>query len=336
MTTIGLNRCVFGDALRELRKVPDETFHCVLTSPAYWGLRDYQARGQYGLEATPALYVRRLVRLFREVRRVLREDGTVWLNLGDSYAGKPGGYQGKNGARASRTFTARISLPKGGDGLKPKDLVGIPWRTALALQADGWWLRSEIIWAKPNPMPESVADRPTKSHEQVFLLSKASNHYFNGPAIAEPCSEPNWTRDYNKAGLKANAANAKLQETLPKGRVISGGDTRRARDVWTIAGEPYGGAHFATMPTELARRCILAGCPEGGVVLDPFFGSGTTGQVAEALGRLWFGIELNREYAPLIAQRTKQTALLFAEPPAPAPAAMLDQQCGLFAAEVGS
>lgn len=315
MTSFQLNRCVFGPALRELRKIPDDTFHCVVTSPPYWGLRDYNVPGQYGLEGTPQLYVRRLVALFREVRRVLRADGTAWINLGDSYAGAPGGGQGKNGQRASRTFTARIALNKAGVGLKPKDLAGIPWRVAFGLQDDGWWLRSEIIWAKPNPMPESILDRPTKAHEQIFLLSKSRRYHYDGKAIAEQVvggsvgsvdSQRRAERAIARTGgaISGGTARSTLGQERPD---------RNARDVWTFPTEPFDGAHFAVMPSAMAKRCILAGCPEGGAVLDPFFGSGTIGEVAEALGRRWFGIEINRAYEPLIRKRTAQTGLIFNE-----------------------
>lgn len=180
---------IIGDCLEELKKLPDESVHCCITSPPYWGLRDYGVDGQIGLEDSPEAFVEKMVSVFREVRRVLRDDGTLWLNLGDSYAGNPGGYQGKNGQRASRTFTARILMPKKADSIKPKDLVGIPWRVAFALQADGWYLRQDIIWHKPNPMPESVQDRCTKSHEYIFLLAKSRKYYFDKDSIKEPRSE---------------------------------------------------------------------------------------------------------------------------------------------------
>lgn len=187
-STVGNATLHHGDCLDVLRTLPAESVHTCITSPPYWGLRDYGVEGQIGLEASPAEFVARLVEVFREVRRVLRDDGTLWLNLGDSYAGSPGGWQGKNGERASRTFTARIGLDKGGNGLKPKDLCGMPWRVAFALQADGWWLRQDIIWHKPNPMPESVRDRCTKAHEYLFLLSKSERYYFDNEAIKEPAS----------------------------------------------------------------------------------------------------------------------------------------------------
>lgn len=335
MSDFALNRFVIGSALRELRKIPDGTFHCCVTSPPYWGLRDYQARGQYGLERAPQLYVRKLVALFREVRRVLRPDGTLWLNLGDSYAGSPGGWQGKNGQRASRTFTARIDLAKRGAGLKPKDLVGIPWLTAFALRADGWWLRSEIIWEKPNPQPESVADRPTKAHEQVFLLSRSRRYYYDAAAISEPVSG---TAHPRGAGVNPKArvsAPGSKQNASFSGACRGLVERRQARDVWTIASEPFDGAHFATFPRALARRCVLAGCPEGGAVLDCFFGSGTVGEVAERHGRRWFGIELQRAYEPLIEQRTKQAGMVFHEQPAAEPESdeEPEQQAELFGAE---
>lgn len=334
MSDFALNRFVIGDALRELRKVPDGTFHCCVTSPPYWGLRDYGVRGQYGLERTPQLYVRKMVALFREVRRVLRDDGTLWLNLGDSYINAKGASCGSDPKQEARRGFVRPQDQPPPPGLKPKDLIGIPWRVAFALQADGWWLRSEIIWAKPNPMPESVSDRPTKAHEHVFLLTKGRRYFYDSNAIAEPLLHPeaatadDASRAFTRRRATAPAPRqgaSELEKPAPT--------TRNARDVWTIASEPYDGAHFATFPRELARRCILAGCPEGGAVLDCFFGSGTVGEVAERHGRRWFGIELQREYEPLIEQRTKQAGMVFHEPPVePVPAA--PEQHDLFGSEV--
>lgn len=264
-----------------------ESVQCVVTSPPYWGLRDYGVPGQLGLERTPEEYVEKMVAVFREVRRVLRKDGTVWLNLGDSYAHSSsgsdvrnvGGFQGEqiraNPKMADAYQTRKKDLP---DGLKPKDLVGIPWRVAFALQADGWWLRSDIVWAKPNPMPESIRDRPTRAHEYIFLLTKSERYYYDQDAIREPLADPEAL-----ARIAAQGANA--------------------RTVWTIPTEPYPEAHFATFPTELARRCILAGTKEGDLVLDPFAGSGTTLLVADTLGRLSVGLELNPEYVALAEKR---------------------------------
>lgn len=266
-----------GDALTILRELDAGSVHCCVTSPPYWGLRDYGQNGQLGLEPTPEQYVANLVAVFREVRRVLRDDGTLWLNLGDSYnsappGGNPGGFQGAS-MRAHPAYDAAYPRDhaKGAGwkvrGLKPKDLVGIPWRVAFALQADGWYLRSDIIWAKPNPMPESVTDRPTKSHEYIFLLSKSARYYYDQEAVAE------------------RAENA-----------ITVAPTRNLRSVWTIATRPYPGAHFAVFPPELPERCIKAGSAELGVVLDPFAGSGTVGLVANRLSRRAVLIDLNPAY----------------------------------------
>jgi len=315
MSGFALNRYAIGEALAVLRTVPDGTFDCCVTSPPYWGLRDYHGhKQQIGLESSPQKCVAKLVKVFREVRRTLRDDGTLWLNLGDSYAGSPGGFQGKNGRRASRTFTARIDLTKRGPGLKPKDLVGFPWMVAFALREDGWWLRSEVIWHKPNPQPESVADRPTKAHEQVFLFSKSRSYYYDADAVKEPVSGTAHARG-NGLNPKARAMErGESKQNSSFSAAVSGLVEQRAmRDVWTIPSQPYTGAHFATMPAELAKRCILAGSRERGGVLDPFLGSGTVGQVAESLGRRWFGVELASEYEPLIRARTAQTGLSFAE-----------------------
>jgi DNA modification methylase len=315
---IALNRTVVGDCRAFLRELPAQTFHCCVTSPPYWGLRDYGHQDQIGLEDTYAEYVSRLVDVFGEVRRVLRDDGTLWLNLGDGYAGSWGAQSREHESvgdlkHASPLSAAQISsAPKSTltgslkrtPGLKSKDLIGLPWRVAFALQADGWWLRSEIIWAKNNPMPESVEDRPTKSHEQVFLLSKSARYFYDAAAIAERVERGN-------AGSSFTAGKSARRGTSQKTRVEH--ETRNARDVWMLSSEPYPGAHFAPMPGELARRCILAGCPERGAVLDPFHGSGTVGQVAELHGRRWFGVELNPQYAALSDRRTAQVGMVFGE-----------------------
>lgn len=303
-----------GDVRERLREIPDESVHCVVTSPPYWGLRDYGVDGQLGLEATPEEYVANMVEVFREVRRVLRTDGTLWLNLGDSYAGSWGA-QGRDGAMADRSvvsarqienhprFGSRTGARDRTPGLKPKDLVGIPWRVAFALQADGWWLRSDIIWSKQNPMPESVRDRPTKAHEYVFLLTKSARYYYDADAIAEPATYP-------------NGMNGRGPVTSPHGQGFAAGrsdgstdGTRNRRTVWEIATKPYPEAHFATFPPELPDLCIKAGCPKGGTVLDPFAGAGTTLWRAQELGRRGIGIELNPEYVALIERRCAQSVL---------------------------
>jgi DNA modification methylase len=304
-----------GDALDVLRTLPDGAFQCCVTSPPYYGLRDYGHAGQIGLEPTPDEYVARMVAVFREVRRTLRDDGTLWLNIGDSYAGPNNGYSGdhrpSNAASLSRGSEGQRGcgqVRKMGPGLKTKDLIGIPWLLAFALRADGWYLRSEIIWHKPNPMPESVRDRPTKAHEQVFLLTKAPRYFYDADAIAEAeTTKPqNWTN-------RQFGANGAGRRDSDKGRVSAdevGHGTRNARTVWTIATQPYSGAHFATMPPDLAERCIKAGTKAGDVVLDPFGGAGTTGLVADRLGRSATLIELNPEYARLARERITADAPL--------------------------
>ena len=285
----------------DARKIPlaDESVHCVVTSPPYWGLRDYGQDGQLGLESTPEQYVSEMVEVFREVRRVLRKDGTVWLNLGDSYNGG-GGYspdapsnQGGNFNQHAKVFES--SKRKGVGSLKPKDLVGIPWRVAFALQADGWYLRSDIIWSKPNPMPESVTDRPTKAHEYVFLLSKEGRYYFDQDAVREKwaderqgCPGSPSPKELTIPGQAPHTLGSIAWESSAAGRNI--------RTVWTIATQPWAKAHYATFPEALVKRCVLAGCPGGGTVLDPFVGSGTTVRVARSLGRKGIGLDLNFEY----------------------------------------
>jgi len=328
-------RILIGDVRDQLRTLPAESVHCVITSPPYFGLRDYGVEGQIGLEPTPAEFVAVLVDVFREVRRVLRDDGTLWLNLGDSYAndGKWGGHTG--GKHAAALHASPIGRNKRYTGLKPKDLIGIPWRVAFALQADGWYLRQDIIWHKPNPMPESVQDRCTKSHEYLFLLSKSERYYFDREAIAEPVSsDPNsprnqWdTKDYDVPGQKpqkrvSRSGNLERKPGTARGcpdgtgsnvcgSVLWEGSTRNKRSVWTVATKPFSEAHFATFPPSLIEPCILAGCPAGGVVLDPFFGAGTTGLVADRLQRDCIGIELNPQYAEIARRRIDGDAPLFA------------------------
>jgi DNA modification methylase len=299
-----------GDCIEVLRTLPDESVQCCVTSPPYWGLRDYGHDSQIGLEATPEAYVGRMVEVFREVRRVLREDGTLWLNLGDSYAGNAtsGGQNKNDGGPAVRVSGVPT---KTGDNLKPKDLVGIPWRVALALQADGWYLRQDIIWHKPNPMPESVTDRCTKAHEYVFLMAKSQRYYYDAEAISEAGA---WCG--KQLGIvRGKKVRAESMGRKPSGNEVPGADAaspdrRNRRSVWTVCTKPYSGAHFAVMPPDLVKPCILAGCPEGGVVLDPFMGSGTVAAVAQDAGRRAIGIELNPEYCKLIAKRFKQRRLV--------------------------
>jgi DNA modification methylase len=317
--------------------MPDGLAQTCVTSPPYWGLRDYGADGQIGLEDSPDAFVERLVEVFREVRRVLRDDGTLWLNLGDSYAAARGGsYQpaetlagGVSGKTAdgSRTNRGRgdgyqPSRNAGAFGLKHKDLVGIPWRVAFALQADGWYLRSDIIWHKPNPMPESVTDRPTKSHEYVFLLSKSARYYYDADAIREPHAETDRPQSEKRRAQRMGRSVASVGGRGQSSKGIDGGhvvsehtmktnpDGRNVRTVWTIPTRPYSGAHFATFPTELPERCIKAGSRAGDTVLDPFMGSGTTAWVARHLGRHAVGCELNAEYLAIAGDRLRQLSLL--------------------------
>jgi site-specific DNA-methyltransferase (adenine-specific) len=327
MTT---QRIIAGDCREGMRTLPEASVHCCVTSPPYWGLRDYGHERQIGLEGTPEQYVARMVEVFRDVRRVLRDDGTLWLNLGDSYCGG-GGYApdapcnqrradgeswGAMNAFSVREGQARKKSRPGytPPGLKAKDLVGIPWRVAFALQADGWWLRQDIIWHKPNPMPESVRDRCTKAHEYVFLLTKSERYCYDAEAIHEKSVDK---ESLNGRRPRKHHALAESDPTgfgatrlgFLNGRSNQAGTTyptRNRRSVWTVTTKPYSGAHFATMPPDLVEPCILAGCPDGGTVLDPFAGSGTTLAVAAKLGRNAIGCELNPDYIQLAEQRIKE------------------------------
>lgn len=300
------SQVITGDCLESLRRLPDESVHCCVTSPPYFGLRDYGVDGQFGLESSPEEYVSKAVDIFREVRRVLRNDGTLWLNLGDSYArGFGGGSPGVKSASNLGSFKDR-KPGKVPDGLKSKDLIGIPWTTAFALRDDGWYLRQDIIWHKPNAMPESVKDRCTKSHEYIFLMSKSERYYFSN--IREPFTYP--TRKYNPDTSAHKTADLKKQGNrstsgLHDGRTQYGDPElgRNKRSVWSITTKPFRGAHFATFPPDLVENCLLGGCPEDGTVLDPFCGSGTTGVVAAKLGRSFIGLELNPEYAEMSRKR---------------------------------
>lgn len=331
-----------GDCLQLLRELPDQSVHCCVTSPPYFGLRDYGVEGQIGLEETPAEFVARLVEVFREVHRVLRIDGTCWVNMGDSYASVAGGYapsgsKGKHDTVSSATRGAvlhgrRRNPP---NGLKHKDLMGIPWRLAFALQEDGWYLRQDIIWRKPNPMPESVTDRCTKAHEYLFLLSKSRKYYFDQEAIAEPLAptsierlaQENWEKQQGSDRVpgKTNGAmkavggsrrNSFARETKysagdhgqkgqhrPDRPDVDYSDKRNKRSVWDVPTGGFKGAHFATFPPDLIRPCILAGSPRNGLVLDPFGGAATTALVAMQEGRRAILTELNPEYAALGHQR---------------------------------
>ena len=352
------NTILIGDVIEKLKEIPDQHINTCVTSPPYWGLRDYgtaewkggdsdcdhikgtlqsqkstlhpgsnnkndkrtttgmpysdicgkcgaiRQDNQIGLEKTPELYVDKMVKVFREVRRVLRDDGTLWLNLGDSYAANQGdGFDtNKDGGERKRLSAS----PKVKSGLPPKNLVGIPWRVAFALQADGWYLRQDIIWHKPNPMPESVKDRCTKAHEYIFLLSKSQKYYYDHEAIKEPADTP--VNSKSKCGfgsLEGKNNTIEYSHSNKTGKRWEKTDTRNKRSVWTVSTKPFSGAHFATFPPNLIEPCILAGCPKDGIVLDPFFGAGTTGIVSLKNGRNYIGIELNSEYAEMAENRIK-------------------------------
>ena len=304
-----------GDALERLREMPDGSVQTCVTSPPYWGLRDYRIDGQLGLEATPEEYVANMVEVFREVKRVLRDDGTLWLNLGDSYAAR--GYSGgMNSLQKPHQATKAVGFRSAPPGLKSKDIVGIPWRVAFALQEDGWYLRSDIIWHKPNPMPESVTDRPTRAHEYIFLLTKSATYYYDSDAIAEATVLPD-SIGQTLSGWGGQKSIARpVAGVSPSGNEKNnaryvGQATRNRRTVWTITAKPYSGAHFATFPPELPEVCIKAGSSEGNVVLDPFSGAGTTGMVAARLGRSYVGIELNPDYARMSNYRIVDDCPLF-------------------------
>lgn len=345
-----------GDCRALLRQLPPACVQTCICSPPYWGLRDYDTPGQIGLETSPQEYVRELVKVFRAVRRKLKEDGTLWLNLGDSYAGSRSVPQGESGEMADRTVAvhrAMRSRTKGVDpknrrkgagsndspnrlrhlGLKHKDLVGIPWMVAFALRDDGWYLRSDVIWSKPNPMPESVTDRPTKAHEYLFLFAKSEAYYYNADAIREPCSwggqHRNITDPMQSAvpGAPAHSGLRKSGNKERKQRSENGENRdrntnqtfgvpwddkdgmRNKRSVWTVTPTPYPGEHFATYPPALIEPCVLACSRVGDLVLDPFFGSGTTGEVAEKHERRWIGFDINPKYERLAKQRTAQRSL---------------------------
>jgi DNA modification methylase len=309
-----------GDA-RDLSFLPDATVQCCITSPPYWGLRDYGLADGIGLEKTPEEYVANIVQVFREVWRVLRDDGTLWMNLGDCYAGSPAGNKGERRiGDGGQIWENKPFDTSKGTGLKQKDLCGIPWRVAFALQADGWYLRSDIIWAKPNPMPESVTDRPTKSHEYLFLMSKRPRYYYDAEAIREPNSdgsierfgivETGQTRTWNTSNNKRDGredgtrSNEAFRDYVPYGR--------NRRDVWFIATQPYKGAHFATYPEKLVEPCVLAGSKAGDVVLDPFCGSGTTGVVAKRHNRKFIGVDMNADYLEMARKRIESTQRMLA------------------------
>ena len=337
-----------GDA----RQIPlrDASVQCVVTSPPYWGLRDYGTAGQLGLEKTPEEYIATMLEVFREVKRVLRGDGTLWINMGDSYCSGASSVRpsSKNATVGGWSGEAnQISRNGTPPGLKPKDLCGIPWMLAFALRADGWYLRSDIIWHKPNPMPESITDRPTKAHEYIFLLSKSEKYFYNQEAILEPVSQETHLRlSQNLAAqigshrayggaktngpMKAVSRKAKKQDETGNRRYTGFNERykvkhnesfdsqvclpvteRNKRTVWTVLTQSFSEAHFATFPEDLIKPCILAGCPAGGTVLDPFMGSGTTALVARSLQCHAVGIELNPEYIAIARRRLRQQVMEF-------------------------
>lgn len=299
---VGSASVLEGDALDVLRTLDAESVQCCVTSPPYWGLRDYGHADQYGLEATPEEYVAKMVAVFAEVRRVLRDDGTLWLNIGDSYASSTRGSGSKSEKQISNagSLFAEVRRWRVPVGIKPKDLVGIPWMLAFALRADGWYLRQEIIWHKPSPMPESVRDRMTKAHESLFLLSKNERYFFDAEANQEPAgARAPGNRTHKTAARYADGAVE--PRTAPS--AIGARETRNRRDVWTIATKSFKGAHFAVMPEALVDPCVLIGSAPGDLVLDPFCGSGTVGVVALKRGRRFVGVELNPEYAAMARVR---------------------------------
>lgn len=379
-------RLLVGDVIEQLSTLPDNSVHCVVTSPPYWGLRDYKAKGQIGLEKTPEEYIAKMVCVMREVRRVLRPDGTMWMNMGDCYAGSgrggntsntstlQGSTESQEQSRKARgsikpTVLHAATIRSGAigrawtpaaKGVKQKDLIGMPWMLAFALRADGWYLRQDIIWAKPNPMPESVGDRCTKAHEYIFLMTKRSRYFYDAEAIMEECTGNAHARGngvnpkcYNGSGFEdkqvhmPGAPPTGKQPRQARYKTSDGWDTskgygghgnvhkagrekgrprqnpsfsaavnelvemRNKRSVWEFPTQSFEGAHFATYPEELVRPCILAGCPEGGTVLDPFAGSGTTGVVALRYDRKFIGIELNPKYAEMCRRRITEDAPLF-------------------------
>jgi DNA modification methylase len=375
MAALPVNQILQGDALIRLKEFPDQRFHCCVTSPPYWGLRDYGASGQMGSEKSPEEFIEKMVVVFREVRRVLRNDGTLWVNIGDTYnAYKANTGDTKYAGKAGRPVHAKgLTVP----ALKSKDLIGIPWMLAFALRADGWYLRQDIIWHKPNPMPESVNDRCTKAHEYFFLFSKSKNYYFDAYSIATDYKDKtlttfgceligsgdgskliqseNWARDIKvhkpkewktpdgcptrpgshgsfhsegrEKGKKAKSKTLREESAQrdevngrgfighsgnfdAEGKLIGSGKANK-RSVWTVATAPFKEAHFATFPSELIVDCVKAGCPPGGIVLDPFIGAGTTGLVARKLDRNFIGIELNPKYIAIAENRLKTELGLF-------------------------
>ncbi len=309
------NQIICADALDGLRSLPDGCISMCVTSPPYYGLRDYGIDGQIGTEQSPAAYIARLTEVFREVRRVLRDDGTLWLNIADSYAGSGKGLWSRpvaeqppsKQAYLQETGSVPADMPVMWDGIKPKDMIGIPWMLAFALRRDGWYLRSDIIWNKINCLPESVSDRPTKSYEHLFLLAKSRSYYYNSDAIKEPITDSSRAR-YEHGRSEDNKYHAFCSVQTINGsdyfERMQGRETRNKRDVWHISTNSFRmNGHFAMFPEKLVEPCILAGSAAGDTVLDPFFGSGTTGAVAKRLGRRYIGIDINPEYCRKAQER---------------------------------
>jgi DNA modification methylase len=309
-------KVIVGDNRQTLKLLPDKSVQTVVTSPPYWGLRDYGVDNQIGLEQSPSEFIQELCLVFDEVWRVLKDDGTIWVNLGDSYAGNNS--RASNNGRAGFGNEREGVFSKMGDGLKTKDLAGIPWRFAFAMQDRGWYLRQDIIWHKPNPMPESVTDRCTKAHEYIFLLTKNAKYYYDHLAIKEPVSEVSLKRaEYGWDSDRPSTKNASMGgsgiHVEKMGTRFVNPDGRNKRSVWTVTTKPYKEAHFATYPPDLIEPCILAGSKENDIVLDPFSGSGTTGEVALKHNRNYIGLELNSDYAKISEKRLSEAAGMLAE-----------------------
>jgi len=318
-----VNTIIQGNCIETLKTLPDNYVNCCVTSPPYYNLRDYNCNGQIGLEETPQEYIQKLIDVFREVKRVLSDNGTAWINIGDIYAGSGKGAanypenaklykQGTNKGMLGATATLECKTP----GIKNKDLIGIPWMLAFALRDDGWYLRQSIIWHKPNAMPESVTDRCTKSHEYILLLSKSARYYFDSNAIKEPVAESSVKRiqiekKLPRYGGKKYTENPDVFYRTKSGNAYDFRPERNKRDVWVVNNKPFNGAHFAVFPEKLILPCILSGCPENGIVLDPFMGSGTTALVAIKNLRKYIGCELNPEYIKIAEQRIANEKGLF-------------------------
>ncbi len=324
-----INTILCGSAIDQLKKLPNQSINCCVTSPPYYGLRDYGVDGQIGLEETPEEFIDKMVDIFREVKRVLKDDGTIWVNIGDSYAGSGKGQTKDGCADPKVTKTQGMKLPKNKErNLKPKDLIGIPWMLAFALRSDGWYLRQDIIWSKPNPMPESVQDRCTKSHEYIFLLSKSKKYYYDADSIktkSKKSSIERLSRGISPDSKNVDGAPGQTAHSMNKPRLnqkrnptpednkcgIPDEEMSNKRSVWEVTTKGYKEAHFATYPEKLIVDCIKAGCPDNGIVLDPFMGAGTTAVVAKKLGRAYVGIDLNPEYIKIAEKRIYHDIGLF-------------------------